>query len=234
MILSYRNQDLRFLSQPVREDIAIKANRLREVEYWPAFILDMKHVDRQTYTIFIESPPVPEAEPPQEKVSMTVFTHRQAITPIDSRKFYVKGVLKQATVIHDHNVGTLGDLLKLSFEGRHSGSCAFYALSGEGGDTHLVFVRKETDKGVLLEKSEPAWFSHRTKWDALRSDWKQFDDPMRLADLMGALLYLATVSQDEKEFGSNEINNALSNLRTSEQVKKFASHENAWVKNMLI
>jgi hypothetical protein len=229
-LLAYRNQDLRLKESEVRENVGLRVGRLRENEYWPAFILEMNKQNGETCLIYIESPPIPESEPPREKINITIFLNKRAITPAGLREYYVAGILQKASIVQYPLGNDAADLLKLEVARRDSEVNAFYALAGKGSDVHLVFLRAEVH-GRLCNNLSPCWFDERTKWNAIKSDWSQFDDPARLPDLLSALLYMAFVSKEEKMFKKNEINDSLELLRKNDKFKKLASHENGWVRN---
>jgi hypothetical protein len=67
----YRDRDLRFLKREESERLITLANRCREVPYWPAFVVEMASAFEPRLTVLVESPLLPEKNPPDGIIRMS-------------------------------------------------------------------------------------------------------------------------------------------------------------------
>lgn len=230
LLHKYFNQDLRFADRATREEVSLGLDRLREVKYWPAHLLDMKDAEGDTHTIYIEAPPVPEESPPTGLIGVTIVTCGEGHTPLSLRDQQIGGILEHARVSDGTGSAYLGQLLQLTIAMKTSVVTADYALSGTGGDMHIVLVRVERNMPGYAGQLAPYWFSERSRTVVFSDDWATLNAPSSLGDLIGTLYYMATVSLEENDRNRTAINRTVERLESSGELNKLLKHRHPWVR----
>jgi hypothetical protein len=132
----YRDRDLRFLKREESERLITLANRCREVPYWPAFVVEMASAFEPRLTVLVESPLLPEKNPPDGIIRMTIFhsDYAEASSPWFDRSYKIPGSLLRASVVTNGVSPFVGWLLKLEVVARgESRRALYYAVKTEGG-----------------------------------------------------------------------------------------------------
>jgi len=230
-------RELRVLPISDRENIALYLDRLRGVEFSPAYLCRLRPANEDVlYLVAVEAPFV-DSIPPlgMLRISVIDIASDRLQSPVSSSVFGTSGTLCRVDVLRrQESMKNVGDLLVLTVGRLRRGYMReiYTLVSGRP-----KLIRIEDEKGVLIPAGRGAYYDSCSKLSLDRcdgkTDWASLCRPSATSDLLAALVYITSVEYSKNTLLSDDERNIVSSkmvLSKSEAFDVLRRHDNLWVR----